>query len=175
MQYGKLSRKHTYLYQVQTQLFTSSASYADFIIATFDGQQANINVERILPDTGFIEECIQKSEHFFKVYILPELLARWYSREEVMPTLTAAATTSLTTSGKYVYCYCKENRGGEMVGCDNSECPHGSVRCLLSTGTYYRFFGYQLSIVRLQEDILTFTEFHCFADNGGCVTTSLAA
>ena len=122
---GELSKKHAYFYQVQTQLFTSSASYADFIIATFDGQQANIFVERILPDKGFIEECIQKSEHFFKVCILPELLARWYSREEVMPTQTAAATTSLTTSGEYVYCYCKEDRGGEMVGCDNSECLHG--------------------------------------------------
>lgn len=44
-----LSEKHAYFYQVQTQLFTSSAGYADFIIATFNGQQASIIVERILP------------------------------------------------------------------------------------------------------------------------------
>ena len=122
---GKLSHKHAYFYQVQTQLFTSSASYADIIIATFKGLHASIFVERILPDKQFIEEFIQKSEHFFKVCILPELLARWYSRDEVMPTQTTKATTSLTASGEYIYCYCKEDRGREMVGCDNGECPHG--------------------------------------------------
>ena len=72
---GKLSQKHAYFYQVQTQLFASSAGYADFIIATFNGQQVSIFIERILPDKQFIEECVQKSE-FFKVCILPELLAR---------------------------------------------------------------------------------------------------
>ena len=61
---------HTYFYQVQTQLFTSSAGYADFIIATFDGQQANIFVKQILPNKRFIEEYVYKSEHFFKVCIL---------------------------------------------------------------------------------------------------------
>ena len=121
---GKLSKKHAYFYQVQIQLFTSSANYADFVIATFN-DQANIFVERILPDKQFIEQCIQKSEHFFKVCILPELLARWYSREEVMPTQTTLATTSLTANGEYIYCYCKEDRGGEMVGCDNTDCLHG--------------------------------------------------
>ena len=70
---GKLSEKHSYFYQVQTQLFTSSAGYADFIIATFNGQQASIFVEQTLPNKQFTEECVQKSEHFFKVCILPEL------------------------------------------------------------------------------------------------------
>ena len=32
-----------------------------------------------------------------------------------------------------------------------------SVSCLLSTGTYYRLFGYLLSIVHLREDILKST------------------
>ena len=105
---GKLSDKHAYFYyQVQTQLFTSSAGYADFIIAIFNGQQASIFIEQISPDKQFIEECVQKSEHL------------------LMPTQTTIATTILTASGKYTYCYCKEVRGGEMVGCDNDECPHG--------------------------------------------------
>ena len=33
--------------------------------------------------------------------------------------------TPLTASGEYMYCYCKEDRGGEMIGCDNSDCLHG--------------------------------------------------
>ena len=88
---GKLSKKRAYFYQVQTQLFTSSASYADFIIDTYNGQQYNIFVEWILPDEQFFDICMQKSEHFFKVCVLcvPELLARWYSREKVMPAQTS--------------------------------------------------------------------------------------
>ena len=100
-------------------------SYTDFIIATFNGQQASIFIQQILPDKQFIVKCVQKSEHFIKVCILAELLTRWYSRENIMPTQTTIATTSLTASGKYMYCYCKEDWGGEMVGCDNGECLHG--------------------------------------------------
>ena len=43
-----------------------------------------------------------------------------------MPTQTAIASTSVTTSSKYLYCYCKEDIGQEMVGCDNGKRPHGS-------------------------------------------------
>jgi len=32
-----------------------------------------------------------------------------------MPTQTAIAVTD-----EYIYCYCRKDRGGEMVGCDNS-------------------------------------------------------
>ena len=67
----KLSRKHAYFFQVQTQLFTSSATYADFVIATFNGEQANIFVEPILPDKQFIEECIQKSDQFLRCVYSP--------------------------------------------------------------------------------------------------------
>ena len=33
-----------------------------------------------------------------------------------MPAQTAAASAVTDT---YTYCYCKEDKGGEMVGCDN--------------------------------------------------------
>ena len=65
---GKLSEKHAYFYQVQTQLFTSSAGYADFIIATFNAQQASIFVEQILPNKQFIEECVQNLNIFQGVH-----------------------------------------------------------------------------------------------------------
>ena len=122
---GSLSKKHAYYYQVQTQLFATQAKYADFVVATFAGKVANIVMERISPDENFIEECITKSMYFFKMCILPELLAKWYTRKEVMPTETAAASTSVASNGEYLYCYCKEDKGGEMIGCDNSKCSHG--------------------------------------------------
>jgi len=47
---------------------------------------------------------------------------KWYSHEEVMPAQAAVAST---VSETYVYCYCKEDKGGEMVGCDNDNCEIG--------------------------------------------------
>jgi len=39
-----------------------------------------------------------------------------------MPDQTATASV---VSAEYTYCYCKEDKGGEMVGCDNLNCLHG--------------------------------------------------
>ena len=114
-----------YFYQVQTQLYVCSANYADFVVATFTSEMANITTERILLNDEFMEHCIEKSCNFFKLCILPELLAKWYSREEVMPAQTAKASVPTGRDGIYMYCYCKEDKGEEMFGCDNKECQHG--------------------------------------------------
>ena len=58
---GSLFRRHAYYYQVQT-LFVIQVKYADFVVATFDGQVANIVTEWISPDEDFIEKCIIKSK-----------------------------------------------------------------------------------------------------------------
>ena len=99
--------------------------YADFVVATFANETAKVDTERILPNKEFMEHCIKKSNHFFELCILPELLAKWYSREEVMPAQIAKASVPTARDGVYMYCYCKEDKGGEMVGCDNKECEHG--------------------------------------------------
>jgi len=54
---------------------------------------------------------------------------KWYSREEVMAVQTAVAST---ISDTYVYCYCKEDKGGEMVDCDNDDCESGPTSHALS-------------------------------------------
>ena len=126
---GKLSEKHEYYYQVQTQLLVCSANYADFVIATVSDASPNLSCERIFLNESFIEH-VKAAEKFFKICLLPELLAMWYSRKAVMPDQTAAASV---VSVEYTYCYCKEDKGGEMVGCDNPNCLHGSwfhLECL---------------------------------------------
>ena len=122
---GKLSKNHMYFYQIQTQIYVCSANYVDFVVATFCNEIANISTERILPDDEFMKQCIEKSTDFFELCILPELLAKWYSREEVMPAQTAAASVPTARDGVYMYCYCKQDKGEEMVGCDNKECQYG--------------------------------------------------
>ena len=126
---GSLSRSHVYFYQVQTQMYVCSASYADFVVATFCDGAVNIFTERILPDEKFITDIVTKSGCFFELCILLELLTKWYSRKQVMPAQTAAASA---TTEDYGYCYCKEDRG-EMVCCDNKGCECGQwfhLECL---------------------------------------------
>jgi len=98
---------------VQTQLFVCSA---DFVVATFSDSDVNFSVQRIFQDETLIKETIDKSTCFIEVCILPELLAKWYSHENVMPAQNAAASTVGDT---YVYCYCKEDKGGENTTCWN--------------------------------------------------------
>ena len=120
---GKLSPKHSYYYQIQTQLSVCSADYADFVLATFSNGIPNLYYERIYPNEQKIKECMDKAKKFFEICLLPELLAKWYSRKAVMPDQTASA--SVVNDG-YAYCYCKDDLGGEMVGCDNPNCKYGS-------------------------------------------------
>jgi len=116
---------HTYYYyQMQTQLFVCSADYADFVVATFGDSEGDVNfsIQRIFQDELLIKEIVDKSACFFELCVLPELLAKWYSHEQVMPAQTAAASA---VNNNYIYCYCKEDKGGEMVGCDNDDCENG--------------------------------------------------
>ena len=45
---GKLSKRHAYYFQVQTQPFVYEAEYADFVIATFHNESPNLSYECIL-------------------------------------------------------------------------------------------------------------------------------
>ena len=118
---GKLSEKHRYYYQVQTQLLVCSASYADFVVVTFSDASPSLSCERIFPTVNFMEH-LETAKKIFKICLLPELLAKWYSRKAVMPDQIAAASV---VSAEYEFCYCKEDKGGDMVGCDNPNCLRG--------------------------------------------------
>ena len=103
-----LASNHEYYYQVHTQLFACCASYADFVIATFGESQVKFVTKRILRDEELISEFLQKAKLFFKLCILPELLGKWYTRSSVMP----AEMSTVGADGRYIYCYCKEDKGG---------------------------------------------------------------
>ena len=116
---GSLPKDHQYYYQVQTQLSVSGAEFADFVVCTFPNNIPTLSVERISLDEEFVDACIEQASQFFKVAILPELLGRWYSRSLVIPVKMNSETSG------YDYCYCKEELGGEMICCDNSDCKSG--------------------------------------------------
>ena len=117
---GSLKNDHQYYYQVQLQMFVCNVEHVDFVICTFPNDVPAITIERISPDADFLVNSIVQAGHFYTVTILPELLAKWYTRSIVMPD-----TAMVDHSSTYNYCYCKEELGGEMICCDNGECTRG--------------------------------------------------
>ena len=126
-----LDQSHSYYYQVQTQIFICEVDYCDFVVCTFpeDQQQPDIHIERIHPDEHLWSDCIEKSFHFFKFGILPEVLGRWYSRPFIqqknpeLQTPTSSQSTS-TIPADPLYCYCRqpEDNTRTWIACDNPNC-----------------------------------------------------
>ena len=124
-----LDRTHAYYYQVQTQLFVGDADYCDLCVCTFTQHEQNdLNIERIYKNYEFWDSCVTKVDHFIKMCILPELLGKWYTRSNKVYAIQFDPPSSNASSGseqnsEEVYCYCKEPEKGEMIGCDNKDCP----------------------------------------------------
>ena len=92
---GALQKGHQFYYQIQTQMFVCNMEHADLVVCTFPGDVPTIVIERIYPDVDFLVNSIVQAGHFYTVAILPELLAKWYTRSIVMPA-TAVVDNSAT-------------------------------------------------------------------------------
>lgn len=73
-----LDKQHDYHYQVQTQLLVTDVNHCDFIVWTNE----DFFVERIYHDELFQETICEKSFIYFNLCVLPELLAKWHSKNE---------------------------------------------------------------------------------------------
>lgn len=73
----KLDRSHSYYYQIQAQMHIVNVDYCDFIV----WNQYDMYVERILPDTELWNNVIPRVHQYFKVCILPEILAQKFTSE----------------------------------------------------------------------------------------------
>ena len=72
-----LKQDHQYYYQVQFQLFICGGNYAHFLVWT----PKETHIETILSDKSFFGRNVPKSETFSKLCILPEVLAKYFTRE----------------------------------------------------------------------------------------------
>ena len=83
----------------------------------------DLHVERIVMDSKFMEENLPKASNLFENSILPEMLGHWFSRsDDDIPS--TSRSIDMQKSDQAQYCYCQEGEHGEMVGCDNRECPY---------------------------------------------------
>ncbi|KAK7893342.1 hypothetical protein WMY93_022494 [Mugilogobius chulae] len=89
----KLQLKHThqYYYQVQCQMFLCERDYCDFVVWT----EKDVHFERIEPDELFWQEISSKASVFFDSVILPELVAKFFSRSAVKDNTAVTAQTGL--------------------------------------------------------------------------------
>ena len=118
-------------------------NYGDCVI----WRESELVVLRIEKDVAFLEEAMYKATEFFKYGILPELVAKWYTKslytqlQETHASITMSihyrlpvqssniqdphssnTLTSTMETTEQKYCYCKKEKPGEMIGCDGDNC-----------------------------------------------------
>lgn len=102
----RLKRNHAFYYQVQLQMYVTNREFCDFVVWS----PQEMFVERIKINKDFLKQAIHRALEFHKKVIVPELLARFFTR-------------SLNSKTNVLWCVCKRPDTGEpMLQCDNDEC-----------------------------------------------------
>lgn len=116
-----LSKDHPFYLQCQLQMHVTHRNYCDFVVWH---PTADIHLERIKYEADQLMQCLTKAEQFFKLCVLPELTGKWYtqSRCEIVPA-SSQQQDQFDEEDDGSWCYCKESKGGEMVGCESKSCP----------------------------------------------------
>ena len=74
-------------------------------------------MERIFPDINNWEITVLKITKVWCTCILPELLARWYTRKQHLEQIDQASQ-----GNSPCVCYCRKQTQGKTVCCSNSKC-----------------------------------------------------
>ena len=125
----KLKTDHAYYFQVQMQMKFAYAQYCDFLVWRKD----DFIVDRTLPDVSFIDDALAKANTFVKTALLPELIGRWFTKQQttsVPPanqtilnhgSTSAMAGDSSTNDNTILWCYCqRDDSAGNIICCDNA-------------------------------------------------------
>ena len=113
-----LKRNHPYFYQCQLQMMVTERLYCDFVVWTPAGE---LHVERLFPDEEFLLSRLLQAEKFFHLAIIPELLGKWFTRQHVVSSVNTDVLDD-DSDDDGTWCYCKQPRGGAMIGCDKRGC-----------------------------------------------------
>ena len=105
----KLSTKHPYYYQIQTEINLCKKKHCDFFICT----EKDYHIECIFPDKKLWQVIIKECEATFKYVILPELVVFFTNKidKEIVPLSTSIEN-----------CYCNGKEDGELFPCNNIDC-----------------------------------------------------
>lgn len=95
--------------------------YCDFVVWT----ERDIHIERITPSVEFWEITLNKALKFFTLCILPELLAKWYTRPSQFQPQPNGDEEMVQDDDdeEGPWCYCQTDiEGSKLIGCDNEGC-----------------------------------------------------
>lgn len=111
---GKLQLldNHAYYYQIQTQMTVCHVDFCDFVVW---GPNV-LHIERVRRNDQFCRNIFSSARQFFRNVILPELLSRYYTRQDRSREEQPADTVE--------YCFCRGPDTGKMVACDNEACSY---------------------------------------------------
>ncbi len=122
----KLNRDHTYYYQVQVQMYTLDLRFCDLVVycekETENGKESRLYVERIPYNAVFMSIFLPKAEAFFTQAILPELLAKQFTR--ALPISQPSPAAEANGSGLLCgICFCgQSNLDSRILECTNPTC-----------------------------------------------------
>ena len=113
----QLRRDHGYYYQCQIQMFVTGRLFCDFVVWT----PRDIYIERITFDKELIQTIVPTAKKFWKLCVLPEPLGKWYTRQQCPDSYETSFHTQTEEEDSGKWCYCREDRGEEKIGCDGSQ------------------------------------------------------
>ena len=135
-----LKTDYAYYYQEQMQMKFAHTQYCDFLA----WRKEDFIVDRILPDVSFIDDALAKANIFVKTALLPQLIGRWFTKQQTISVPPAnqtipdhvsstSADASSTSDDNILWCYCqKDDSADNIIGCDNDECPYQCTIFLVS-------------------------------------------
>ena len=120
-----LLHTHEYYNQVQQQLFTTELNYNYFIVCAVNEATNYLKFfqTKILPDKEHWNKVLPKLEKFWRICVLPEVLARWYTRR-----------VNLTRDGALLVnavCYCRQDTEEDTIKCRLSRLCHSSISLVM--------------------------------------------
>ena len=103
-----LKKEHPYYYQCQLQMVATARPYCDFVV----WRPEDCHIERVFHDRDFIAEKLKKGEELFWLGIVPELLGKWFTRDNSkLSVISQAALDEDDEDDDGTWCYCKEAKG----------------------------------------------------------------
>ena len=135
-----LKRDHDHYYQIQTQIYACSTSFAFYVVWS----PKDIFIEKIARDDEFINRIIGISTTFFNRVILPELVGGLFSKAiphsvqenrdvpeamafesaTEMEVLSVENSMSVDHNNNKTYCFCNEVKYEDFIGCDKEGCSY---------------------------------------------------
>lgn len=131
---GHLQRQHDYFFQTQMHMLVTKTNFCDLYLwlNTQDSSAPLKNpalkpvLVRVESDRDFQEELVSKLKDYFLFVILPEMVAKWFTRlsSDQQPPQFDINSTALPN-----ICYCQSPRRDPIVICSGLRCTFKEFHC----------------------------------------------